>query len=159
MRSISERSVPYRLCETYSTHSRKAPSSTRAVNSSSVRNQYSRPSPRPGRCGRVVAEIATSSSGTRSRSARISVPLPRRPTGPVTTKTGLTASTAGIPSAGGAGDHLLLKRLTSSARWRSESPPTVFDWLIRHWFSSRAALTRPNFGTAISMSNTFAVET
>ena len=44
-------------------------------------------------------------------------------------------------------------------RWRSESPPTVFDWLIRHWFKRRAALTRPNFGTAISMSNTFAVET
>src|SRR5581483_1384131 len=29
----------------------------------------------------------------------------------------------------------------------------------RHWLSRRAALTRPNFGTAISMSNTFAVET
>ena len=47
----------------------------------------------------------------------------------------------------------------SSVRWRSERPPTVFDWLIRQWLSSRAALTRPNFGTAISMSNTFAVET
>src|SRR5947199_150010 len=30
---------------------------------------------------------------------------------------------------------------------------------MRHWFRNRAALTRPNFGTAISMSNTFAVET
>src|SRR5215204_972669 len=47
----------------------------------------------------------------------------------------------------------------SSARWRSERPPTVFDWLMRHWFRNRAALTRPNFGTAISMSNTFAVDT
>src|SRR5919108_221121 len=55
-------------------------------------------------------------------------------------------------------DHLL-KRPISSARCRSERPPTVFDWLIRHWFRNRAALTRPNFGTAMSMSNTFAVET
>src|SRR5436189_40961 len=47
----------------------------------------------------------------------------------------------------------------SSARWRSDNPPTVFDWLIRHWFRKRAALTRPNFGTAIRMSKTFAVET
>src|SRR5438876_3873083 len=47
----------------------------------------------------------------------------------------------------------------SSARWRSDRPPTVFDWLMRHWFRNRAALTRPNFGTAISMSKTFAVET
>ena len=47
----------------------------------------------------------------------------------------------------------------SSARWRSERPPTVFDWLMRHWFRNRAAFTRPNFGTAISMSNTFAVDT
>src|SRR5438874_1401030 len=47
----------------------------------------------------------------------------------------------------------------SSARWRSDSPPTVFDWLIRHWLRKRAALTRPNFGTAINMSKTFAVET
>src|SRR3954452_4630823 len=47
----------------------------------------------------------------------------------------------------------------SSWRWRSERPPTVFDWLIRHWFSRRAAFTRPNFGTAINMSKTLAVET
>ena len=26
-----------------------------------------------------------------------------------------------------------LKSATSSARCRSERPPTVFDWLIRHW--------------------------
>ena len=52
-----------------------------------------------------------------------------------------------------------MKSWTSSVRWRSESPPTVFDWLIRHWFRSRAAFTRPNFGTAMSMSNTFAVDT
>jgi len=48
---------------------------------------------------------------------------------------------------------------TSSARWRSLRPPTVFDWLMRHWFRKRAALTRPNFGTAISMSKTLAVST
>ena len=35
---------------------------------------------------------------------------------------------------------------TSSSRWRSERPPTVFDWLMRHWFRQRVALTRPNFG-------------
>src|SRR4029453_17225578 len=51
------------------------------------------------------------------------------------------------------------RRPTSSARWRSDSPPTVFDWLMRHWFRNRAALTRPNFGTAISMSKTLAVST
>ena len=53
----------------------------------SVRNQYSTPSVSPGRCGRVVAEIATSSTGTRSTSALISVPLPA-PDGPVMTNTG-----------------------------------------------------------------------
>src|SRR5579885_377188 len=47
----------------------------------------------------------------------------------------------------------------SSCRWRSDRPPTVFDWLMRHWLSRRAAFTRPNFGTAMSMSKTFAVET
>jgi len=52
-----------------------------------------------------------------------------------------------------------LKRSTSSCRWRSESPAIVFDGLMRHWLRKRAALTRPNFGTAISMSNTFAVPT
>src|ERR1043166_8557718 len=30
---------------------------------------------------------------------------------------------------------------------------------MRHWLSKRAAFTRPNFGTAMSMSKTFAVET
>src|SRR3954447_21760471 len=44
------------------------------------------PSSSPGRRRRVVAETDNSSSGTRSRSARISVPLPA-PDGPVTTKT------------------------------------------------------------------------
>ena len=51
--------------------------------------------------------------------------------GPVMTNTRPLAATIV------AGPHRLLKRLTSSARWRSESPPTVFDWLIRHWFSRR----------------------
>ena len=40
----------------------------------------------PGRCGRVVAEIATSNPSTRSSRPLISVPLPA-PDGPVTTKT------------------------------------------------------------------------
>src|SRR5919108_9743 len=51
------------------------------------------------------------------------------------------------------------RRPTSSARCRSDSPPTVFDWLMRHWLRKRAAFTRPNFGTAMRMSKTFAVST
>ena len=82
------------------------------------------------------------------------MPLPA-PDGPVIDEDGPAPRLTVSPAA----EHQRLKRLTSSARWRSESPPTVFDWLMRHWFSSRAAFTRPNFGTAISMSNTFAVET
>ena len=57
-----------------------------ATNSSSLRNQYSRPFSYP-RCGRVVAETATSSSGCRSTSRLINVPLPAS-LGPVITKTG-----------------------------------------------------------------------
>ncbi len=60
------------------------------MNAGSARNQYSRPSTSPGRCVRVVAETATSSSGSRSTSALISVPLPA-PDGPVITKTGSEA--------------------------------------------------------------------
>src|SRR5919106_5184708 len=52
-----------------------------------------------------------------------------------------------------------LKSSTSSVRWRSERPPTVFDWLMRHWLRRRAAFTRPNLGTAMRMSKTFAVDT
>src|SRR5213592_4197830 len=55
--------------------------------------------------------------------------------------------------------YLLWKRETISALWRSESPPTVFAWLMRHWFSRRIAFTCPNLGTARRMSKTFAVET
>jgi hypothetical protein len=47
----------------------------------------------------------------------------------------------------------------SWARWRSLSPPTVFDWLTRAVLSTRPALTGPNFGTATSKSSTFAVAT
>ena len=48
------------------------------------------PSCSPGRCGRVVAETASASSGKRGRTSWISVPLPA-PDGPVTTKTGVAA--------------------------------------------------------------------
>src|SRR3954452_20089700 len=48
---------------------------------------------------------------------------------------------------------------TSSARWRSERPPMVLDGEMRHWLRIRLVLTRPYFGTAISMSMTFAVWT
>ena len=75
----------------------------------------------------------------------MSVPFPA-PDGPVTTKSFVIA----LSGAGG--------RPARRAGART-SPPTVFDWLIRHWFKKRAAFTRPNFGTAISMSNTFAVST
>src|SRR5581483_3611401 len=73
--------------------SRNSPSWTRRTNSASLRNQYSRPFSSPRRCRRVVAETATSSSGTRSSSAWISVPFPA-PEGPVTTKTGLPVEEA-----------------------------------------------------------------
>src|SRR5215211_9161219 len=45
---------------------------------------------------------------------------------------------------------------TSSARWRSESPPIVFDGEIRHWVRILFAFTRPYFGTARIMSKAFA---
>src|SRR5918996_3110079 len=64
-----------------------------------------------------------------------------------------------LADSGLAGYDRWLKSSTSSVRCRSESPPTVFDWLMRHWLRSRAAFTRPNFGTAMSMSKTFAVDT
>src|SRR5436190_12763802 len=58
----------------------------RSRNSWSERKWYSRPSCSPGRRSRVVADTVTSSTGTRSSSSRISVPLPA-PDGPVTTTT------------------------------------------------------------------------
>src|SRR3954453_12023753 len=45
------------------------------------------PSSSPGRCGRVVAETASASSGNRGSTSWISVPFPA-PEGPVTTMTG-----------------------------------------------------------------------
>src|SRR5215203_7542285 len=47
----------------------------------------------------------------------------------------------------------------SSARWRSERPPIVFEGEIRHWLRIRFVFTRPYFGTASSMSKTLAVST
>src|SRR3712207_4717055 len=51
------------------------------------------PSISPGRGARVVADTASSSSGTRSRRPRISVPLPT-PDGPVITNTSDTPESA-----------------------------------------------------------------
>src|SRR3954469_23876171 len=45
----------------------------------------------------------------------------------------------------------------SSARWRSERPPIVFDGEIRQTCKTLLTFTRPYFGTARSMSKTFAV--
>src|SRR4029078_5292452 len=67
----------------------------------SERNQYSRPSSSPCRRWRVVAEIATSSPGTRSSRALISVPFPARE-GPVITKTGWLAVSVEEPNQFGA---------------------------------------------------------
>src|SRR5205823_12024615 len=67
------------------------PARARRSNSSSERNQYSTPSASAGRCGRVVADTATSSTGIRSTSSPMSVPFPA-PDGPVTTKTGRAAT-------------------------------------------------------------------
>src|SRR3954447_21656452 len=47
----------------------------------------------------------------------------------------------------------------SSARWRSERPPILFDGEIRHWLRIRLVFTRPYLGTARSMSKTLAVRT
>ena len=46
--------------------------------------------------------------------------------------------------------------LTSSARWRTERPPIVFDGEIRHWLRIRFTFTRPYLGTASIRSKTFA---
>src|SRR3954471_9522524 len=48
---------------------------------------------------------------------------------------------------------------TSSLRWRSDRPPTVLLGEILHWRRILSTLTRPYFGTASSMSTTFAVPT
>src|SRR5438552_12352662 len=89
MRSISDQSVPARLCSPHghSTHSRNSSAASRRSNSSRLMKWYSRPSSSPGRRSRVVADTASSSSGTRSRSifARVLFPSPEVP---VMTKTG-----------------------------------------------------------------------
>src|SRR5205823_1785592 len=86
IRSISERSVPERAPQGRSTYSRNSSSSPSRSNFSGVMNQYSRPFCSPGRCSRVVAETANSSSGMRSSNSLSSVPLPA-PEVPVTTRT------------------------------------------------------------------------
>ena len=48
---------------------------------------------------------------------------------------------------------------TSSVRWRSERPPIVLLGEIRHCCRILLTFTRPYFGTASSMSKTFAVST
>src|SRR5580693_73533 len=47
----------------------------------------------------------------------------------------------------------------SSLRWRSDSPPIVLLGAIRQWERILLTFTRPYFGTASSMSKTFAVST
>ena len=64
----------------------------------------------PGRGARVVADTDSSSSGTRSSSVRISVPLPT-PDGPVITKTAPAGAT-----------RYRRSMETSSVRWRCERP-------------------------------------
>src|SRR6266516_2706903 len=86
MRSISDRNVPERAPQGRSTYSRNSPSSTSRSNFSGVTNQYSRPFSSPGRCSRVVADTASSTSGIRSSRIFSSVPLPA-PDVPVTTRT------------------------------------------------------------------------
>src|SRR5262245_11265678 len=88
MRSISERSVPERWPQGNSTYSRNSPRPSFWSNSSSEMNQYSRPSCSPSRRPRVVAETASSRSGSSPSSAFSRVPLPA-PEVPVTTKTGV----------------------------------------------------------------------
>ena len=72
----------------------------------------------------------------------MTVPFPA-PDGPETTKTDAMSQTPKKPS--------------SSARWRSDSPPTVLLGLTRHCSMMRADLTRPHLGAAMSTSITLAV--
>src|SRR6185312_15421508 len=85
------RSVPYRF-PAYDTCSRNSPASTRRANSASSRKWYSRPSRSSGRRGRVVADVATSSSGSAARARAMRVPLPT-PEGPATTNRRLLTAT------------------------------------------------------------------
>src|SRR3954462_14720237 len=48
---------------------------------------------------------------------------------------------------------------TSSVRWRCDRPPIVLLGEIRHTWRTLLTFTRPYFGTASSMSKTFAVST
>ena len=59
---------------------------------------------------------------------------------------------------GGAGSARAAAR-RSSVRWRSERPPIVLLGEMRHCCRILLAFTRPYFGTASSMSKTFAVST
>src|SRR4051812_44278321 len=84
----------------------------------------------------------------RSRSVRISVPLPT-PDGPVMTKTRATASAAAR--------GYRRSWPTSSLRWRWDNPPIVLLGEMRHCCRTLLTFTRPYLGTARSMSKTFAV--
>src|SRR4051794_30653986 len=57
------------------------------------------------------------------------------------------------------GDRYRRSIETSSVRWRCERPPMVLLGEIRHWTRTLLTFTRPYFGTARSMSKTFAVST
>ena len=98
--------------------------------------------PRPPlrrRCRRVVAETASSSSGTRGQQRPDQRPLAGA-RGPGDhehrrRRARLPRCDASEPSeASGASLLYRLKSPISSVRCRSERPPTVFDSLIRHWF-------------------------
>ena len=80
------------------------------------------------------------------------------PDGPVMTN---TRATAGNPNAAARGKprRLAVSSEISSERWRSESPPIVLLGAMRQWARILLTFTRPYFGTASSMSKTFAVST
>ena len=88
IRSISERSVPYRRPETYGTHSRNASVLDPARELVVARGTSTRARrPRPGAGAASLRRRRPRGPETRSRRPLISVPFPA-PDGPVTTKTG-----------------------------------------------------------------------
>src|ERR671933_2276831 len=86
------------------------------------------PSTSPGRGRRVVADTLSSSSGMRSRSERMSVPLPT-PDGPVMTKTRATRCAAAVLAAQLA-DELGALALRQAADGLARRDPALHEDLV-----------------------------
>ena len=126
-RSTSLRSVPYRLPAKV-TCSRNSPSLDRRSNSSARGSGTRGPS-------LLAGALRPGGGRRRQRQPRARGREPARSACPCPRRTGRTRRTAGRsrepPPVGQERN-----RSTSSPRWRSDSPPMVLAWLIRHWVSS-----------------------